>query len=375
MAGTNIRLLPTITRHMNSSKKKHKLDNISIATLIGAGLVLLLSFFAPLIFVQESSFGKHFVGTGEIGDTVGGLMNPFVALAGVFLTFLAFYIQFKANNQQREIFRQELDFNKFENQFYEMLKLHKDNVSEIQVDELKLYIKKNSGGGQEIECSDKTINGRRTFNFLKHEFELIYQIAKKHFPNSDPKVWVNEAYGVFFSGLSDFELQKHAFFQEVNEVKTKHKENKFTSLPKTIQDIVDSNLITKDNLKFDLFEGHSSQLAHYYRHLFQTVKFVVNQDEKMLSYNEKRKYLRILRAQLSNQEQAMLFYNWLSNFGNPWNNEKNKFFTDYRMIHNIYQTLIVDEVKLDELFELDRDYLKEENREFDPLFEFQDWNK
>lgn len=48
------------------------------------------------------------------------------------------------------------------------------------------------------------------------------------------------------------------------------------------------------------------------------------------------KYLRILRAQLSNHEQILLFYNWLSEYGNDWENEKHQFFTEYCMIHNLW---------------------------------------
>jgi len=362
---------------MTDGDKNTKLDGLSITILIISGVVIIFSFFTPMIFVQDAVLGLDFTSTGPIGDTIGGIMNPFIAIAGVFLTFLAFYIQFKANRLQRDLFRQELDYNKFENQFYEMLKLHKDNVNEIQLDEVKLYIQEKSDGENQIDRVEKVISGRKAFNFLKSEFEIIYLIAKKHFPDKEPKIWVNEAYGVFFHGLRESNLHLHDFYKEVNKVKEQHKKNHFTSLPKTLDDIIEQeiNIYIKDNLRFDLFEGYSSQLAHYYRHLYQTVKFVVNQDKKLLSYNEKREYLRILRAQLSNQEQAMLFYNWLSDFGRQWNNEKNKFFTDYRMIHNIYQELIVEEVKLETLFDIDGDYLKEENREFDPLFEFQDWKK
>lgn len=119
--------------------------------------------------------------------------------------------------------------------------------------------------------------------------------------------------------------------------------------------------------------GYATQLAHYYRHLFQTVKFVVNQDDKLLSYEDKRKYLRILRAQLSNPEQTMIFYNWLSGFGRQWENETNKFFTDYRMIHNIYQALLIPDIILEKIFDLNGNYLKEKNRAKDYLFEYQDW--
>ncbi|UTW62863.1 putative phage abortive infection protein [bacterium SCSIO 12741] len=362
---------------MTDTDKNTKLDGISLIILIISGVVILFSFFSPIIFVQETILGFNFTTTGPIGDTIGGIMNPFIAIAGVFLTFLAFYIQFKANRLQRDLFRQELDYNKFENQFYEMLKLHKANVNEIQIDEVKLYIQEKSDRENSIDRVEKVISGRKAFDFLKSEFEIIYLIAKKHFPHREPKIWVNEAYGVFFHGLRKSSLDLHDFYKEVDNVKEQHKKNHFTGLPKTIDNIVkhETNIQIKDNLRFDLFEGHSSQLAHYYRHLYQTVKFVVNQDKELLSYNEKRKYLRILRAQLSNQEQAMLFYNWLSDFGKQWNNEKNKFFTDYRMIHNIYQELIMEEVNLKEIFDFDSGYLKEENREIDPLFEFQDWKE
>lgn len=364
---------------MKDIDKNTKLDKLSITILIISGGLILFSFFAPIIFIQKSAFGITFNGTtGAIGDTIGGIMNPFIAISGVFLTFLAFYIQFEANKLHRKLFRQELDYNKFENQFYEMLKLHKENVNEIQIDELILYVKTSENGDKEIDRADKTINGRKTFKYLKSEFEIIYEIAKKHFPDEEPKVWINKAYGIFFSGISKYysqdgiSSQDRQFFTEVMKVKTIHKDKNYTSLPETLKDYI-NKIHVEDNLRYNLFEGYSSELAHYYRHLFQTVKFVVNQREEMLSYNEKRKYLRILRAQLSNQEQAMLFYNWLSDFGSQWNNKKNKFFTDYRMIHNIYQDLIVDEVKLDKLFNLNSGYLKEENRDFDPLFEFQDW--
>lgn len=78
-------------------------------------------------------------------------MNPFVALAGVIVTGLAFYIQYKANLLQRESFVEEqkesknqlqlqIDnqnrqnrFQQFESQFYEMLKLHRENITEMRI--------------------------------------------------------------------------------------------------------------------------------------------------------------------------------------------------------------------------------------------------
>ncbi|MCS3531358.1 putative phage abortive infection protein [Chryseobacterium sp. JUb7] len=70
--------------------------------------------------------------------------------------------------------------------------------------------------------------------------------------------------------------------------------------------------------------GHSAYLAHLYRHLYLTVKFVASQHQDFISYEDKRKYLRVLRAQLSNYEQALLYYNWKSGFGKKWEEKDEK---------------------------------------------------
>lgn len=127
----------------------------------------------------------------------------------------------------------------------------------------------------------------------------------------------------------------------------------------------------KNHLDKAILNGHSNQLAHYYRQLFQTVKFIVSQT--IFTYEEKRKYIRILRSQLSNEEQVLLFYNWFSGFGKEWENENNSFLTDYRMIHNVFPNMLIEGIKLDEVFNINSGFKTEKNREKDSLFEFQDW--
>jgi len=58
--------------------------------------------------------------TGQIGDTIGGIMGPFVAIAASILTFIAFWVQYKANIQQRS----DIALERFEHNFFEMLQLH-----------------------------------------------------------------------------------------------------------------------------------------------------------------------------------------------------------------------------------------------------------
>jgi len=359
---------------IEKDKYKVKLGFIEIAIIVISFLLVGFSFFAPNLFIKESYFNIDFSKTGQIGDTVGGIMNPFIAIAGVLLTFLAFYIQYKANRLQRDLFRDELNeqgeqFRKtqFENQFYEMLRLHKENVNEIEIKTVHLL----KGNHKHDEIIEESIKGRNVFNILLKEIELCYNIAKIHFPDENYKVWFNEAYGIFFLGLNNELLKKHEFFKDLKEIKDTHANNSYSYLTNIIKGKYDFEW--EYELNYSLFDGYSSQLAHYYRHLFQTVKFIVYQNDTLISYEEKRKYLRILRAQLSNQEQALLFYNWLSDFGKQWENENNKFFTDYRLIHNLYNELLINDIKLEVLFDLNGSYLKEKNRKDDSLFEFQDW--
>jgi hypothetical protein len=361
-------------------EKEKIFDRLSRVVLIVSGVIIIFSFFAPIIFVQGSFLGIDFNKTGPIGDTIGGIMNPFIALGGIFLTFLAFYIQLIANKQQRDSFRRELDVqknqfikNQFENQFYEMVRLHKENVNEISITLISRYL----SGGVTVK-NELQISGREVFKYFLNEINILYFLAKRIYGQNDKNAYLNMAYHIFFQGL-DYELRKN----------TPSISNTHNTYIKELLNIRESNLesstafsnmmkkydIKAERYNYKLFCGHSSLLAHYYRHLYQIVKFVANQDGELINYSEKRKYLRILRAQLSNQEQAMLFYNWKSDFGSTWENDNNHFFTDYRMIHNLYNDILIEDFNLVEIFKLNEDpyYKIEPDRKNDKLFEFQEW--
>jgi len=81
------------------SENKEK-ERIVPTLIITSVVLIIISFIAPFLFTKL----KQFENTGQIGDTIGGLMNPFIALAGVFITFLAFYMQWKANKIQITLF-------------------------------------------------------------------------------------------------------------------------------------------------------------------------------------------------------------------------------------------------------------------------------
>lgn len=87
------------------NKSKGNWDRLTITLLIVSIILIVFSFFAPYLFTKPASNDSFdFTGKGEIGDVIGGIMNPFIALVGVLLTFLAFYMQIQANQLQRQLF-------------------------------------------------------------------------------------------------------------------------------------------------------------------------------------------------------------------------------------------------------------------------------
>lgn len=122
---------------------------LSVLCIIIAGILLLFSSIAPILFTNSSS-RWDFSDTGQIGDTIGGIMNPFIAIGGVIMTFLAFYMQIRANKLQREQFQKTLNKNNIDEKidcFYKLnlLKLDIEHIEkdiESRVSSIKEFIQK-----------------------------------------------------------------------------------------------------------------------------------------------------------------------------------------------------------------------------------------
>lgn len=270
-------------------------------------VVIIFSFIAPMLLTKISGCIEFDEKTGVIGDTIGGIMNPFISIAAVIVTGLAFYVQYQANDTVRNQF----ELQKIENQFYEMLRLHKENVNEIKVE------RTNNG-------IQKTISGREAFVEMKGELEFLLKLYEDEL---NEEIF-GQIYSTFFWGYNHQRLESIGYSYKKSNIETisdaMEEETLYTKWRKKVEE---AGCIPK---------GYHSCLGYYYRHLFHTVKFIVNKDEKLISEKQKLDYLRMLRAQLSNYEQEMLFYNWISGYGGDWENEDNKFFTQYKMIHNLW---------------------------------------
>ena len=146
----------------------------------------------PFIFAREAFCDDLFFSkTGQIGDTIGGTMGPFIAILAAWLTYM--------------VFKSQVDFQKwqdFDSKFYKLLDFHKQNVSQLSV---MSYQNGKIVRLKAFECFHELCNEIRLLNILydyykenvKHnEIDAPYQ--------NDVKVQEREMiFEIFYFGLND----------------------------------------------------------------------------------------------------------------------------------------------------------------------------
>ena len=317
-------------------------------------VLLFFSLLSPVI-ITGTKFLYFFPNNAERIATIISIMNPFIAIAAVIVTYLAFKMQLDANiDMKNNSYRLQL-----ERQFYEMLKIHCDKVEKLHAESIYAPTQKDPP-------IQKKVEGQDYFRSLLEEFDLIYSEICKLEGLEGAFV---KAYRTFFFGigLTAKGLNKDTAAHFQNFYTLENNKSLFMEKYPKLAPIADS-----------LFMGRMDQLVSYYRHLFLMVKTVAQFNDELFPYEDKRQFLRILRAQLSSAEQVLLYYNWKSGCGEKWEEDSSKpnsnhFFTDFRMIHNIIPKdcwgFSSDEI-LQSLLEKNPDYRKLNDE--DSLFELID---
>jgi hypothetical protein len=200
-----------------------------------------------------------------------------------------------------------------------MLRMHRDNVAELEV---------------------QGVTGRKLFVVLIRELRSLVaitkQVAKIHSQSLSQKELLIISYYCLFFGtgpnssrmLSD-SLRKY--------------ESDFVSdlICKLGEESVKDHAKNAKKFPYVPFEGHQSRLGHYFRHLYQTVKYV---DQQIININ-KYEYTKTIRAQLSNHEQALLLINSLTPIGSAWWDDN--FIIKYRLVKNIPFSFFDPNLELD----------------------------
>lgn len=117
-------------------KKVQKLIGFTTKEKVGLGALLVLIVAAPILTTQLGWI-VDFTGTGEIGDTIGGITAPFVNLLAAYLVYKSFTAQIRANAQQRSDHDEQMNQLKKEHTFNyisNLFKLAKDYYYNNNID-------------------------------------------------------------------------------------------------------------------------------------------------------------------------------------------------------------------------------------------------
>lgn len=260
--------------------------------------------------------------TSDIVGNVSAIIGVVIAIIAAILTFFAFWVQFEANQQQKLDLKRE----RFENKFYKMLDIQIKNAENLVI-------------GKETKGRSCFVKFTTELTIAKN---IIDEIIKKNSINSS-NLWLSKhwdhklrfVYTIFFFGTGE-NSEKYYTNELSSEGKrllllfNKEKESHVDK--NMIKDYNSAGCIEKVNkLQYCLFQGHVNKLSFYYRHLYQIVKFVTNSDHNFLSYKDKLDYIKIIRAQLSDYEQLLLYYNAISWFKAEWSDPICK----YQILKNI----------------------------------------
>lgn len=265
--------------------------------------LVLLSFLILLIGMHYFLFDDAFYGdhidsdvASKFGDFFGGYFGTLFTLISVLLLYFTLRSQQKASGRE-----------KFENKFFGLIELHKNNVNEIELG---------------------TKSGKKTFVLMIREFRelliIVKEVTRILKVQLKEKELINLTYMTFFYGIGPnssriLKASLPNFDKTLIEIIIRIIEEKKTR----------ESIKKKRNFEFNPFGGHQSRLGHYFRHIYQTVKFVDGQKIDI----EKYEYVKMLRAQLSNHEQALLFLNSLSYLGQTW--VKENLINEYKLIKNL----------------------------------------
>lgn len=275
------------------------------------GILAVNAIFLADAFRESDSISAS--GAGQLGDFVGGYIGTLFLLVSILLLY-------KTLKNQRTGYQLQ----SFESRFFELIKIHRDNVAEMQVQET---------------------HGRRVFIKLYHELqattEIVRQCVEEMEIELDQKQILRIAYYCLFYGVGDgaSPMLKHAL-HDIDQ-------SLFERIDMELQDdAVCQRVKRKYSLGYKPFEGHQSRLGHYYRHLYQSVCYV---DRRPLQI-DKYDYVRTLRAQLTTHEQALLLVNSLTPIGSNW--WKHDLIKNYRMVKNLPRHFVdrVFDIEAAELF-------------------------
>lgn len=254
--------------------------------------------------------------TVENYGNIGSLLAGLTAIASVLLLYETLREQQKSNQH-----------NEFESRYFKLLEANRKTADQM---------KWTAPDGNEY-------HGSQVFQIMLELIENSYKtLTTRDLPSESPvpylpwqgvsveqKHFINIAYKVVFWGL-DTRGKSILEKSDANDLISSESIRMLDARMGT-----STTGIRLENGGFHAYTGH------YFRMLYQSIRYVNEQDS--LTYRQKYEYVKMLRAQLSNMETAVLFYDSLSDLGADWelswqganSNINKQLITKYNLIGNL----------------------------------------
>ncbi len=220
--------------------------------------------------------------TGPIGDTFGGTLGPVIALLAAFLTFLAFWIQYRANRLQEKYIMQQ----RFEDTFFRLLDHHKKILDSMDIrDANNPSLIKATG----YEC-----------------FRSMYIDLKKVIADNKTVEYINKSYDFF---QNHYKHDLHHYFRFLYHVLKFIKNSEISETQKFKYSSILRASLSAYELVFIFYNClHENGVSHF-KPLLEEFSFLKNMDESLLIIpNQKNEYHPL--AFSSSKERPKLLKDW-----------------------------------------------------------------
>lgn len=216
--------------------------------IISISVISVVSLLVYVIQFYENGWAKNPTEFGVFGDYIGGVLGSSMALISIVLLYRTYRTQLDiTKNQEKQLLIQQ-----FESAFFELL----SNQRTILMSSKGVFYDQKSTSRQGYTLSD--------YQYIdKIADELRYQMLNFEY---EPSLLSEENINLTRLKINDYYLE--------------------------------------------IFSKHTTQLSHYFRHLYHILKYIDNSNVP-----DKKKYFDLIQAQMNNNELYISFYNAISIYG------------------------------------------------------------
>lgn len=252
-------------------------------TMVSIGIICFLVYFLTMALSGYKMFGNlvdaDIEVTGQIGDFFGGVVGSIWALAGVLLYFSALKLQNKQLIAQQEDMAQNkslMSQQQFENIYFGLLRTQQELKSELKGIFYSIVRNKTS-----YQVANGEYDANKFFYRLLNEMHLLYKVYRREHYNSWNKEAVDQELEYYYLRReSEEDDPNFDYVQEIRDMFDRYNLSYLTYRYRVKKETVekaqhkDTEELMCKCIYGHVFIAYQEQLGHYFRHLYNIVKFL-----------------------------------------------------------------------------------------------------